>query len=266
MSASARRIPPLSGLDKVAVFAIAISVGFIAIVASSPFSRGLLAGAVVMAIYGYLSDQTDLIAIAPALPGFGLIAWWGNYGVYLLTPRTLDATLLRLDHGVGVTVFAWVTTRPAIHSALVAVYVGLGLAGGIAICSSPRRAELVRACVIAAALAPIFYFLFPAVGPRWIGQPAARDCVPSLHWTWSLLFLIYSSRRMMLPMAIFAFLTAAATMGLGEHYAIDLVAALPFTAAICVLARFPIERIWRRPFRSSETESGTGSISLTPDS
>ena len=230
-------------LDRLAIGLIAVAVAFIAIVAGSPFSQSLLAGAILMAIYGFFTKQRDLIAIAPFLPGFGLLAWWANYGIYFLTPHTIDSTLLRIDRGVGVAVFHWASTHPAIHECLAAGYFGLGLAAAVTICGSRRRPELLRACVIAAATAPFFYLLFPAVGPRWIGHAAARNCVPSLHMTWALLLWIYSPKLLRIPMLLFAVLIATATMGLGEHYAVDLLAALPFTVAVYVAARFPLSRL-----------------------
>ncbi len=77
------------------------------------------------------------------------------------------------------------------------------------------------------------------MGPAHIKtiQTSVRDCMPSLHLAWALLLWIYSGRWLRIPMLIFAVLTAAATVGLGEHYAIDLVAALPFTWAVCAVAQ-----------------------------
>jgi len=257
---------PVNWLDLIAVALMVVAVVFIASI-SSPFYKWLLLAAILSAIYGWATHQRDLVAAACLFPPLYLLGFWANYGITLATPHTIDDVLARMDHGAGIAVWHWCRTHPACRFVLMPVYYGLGVVMLVGITFTPRRKELVRAMLIGAIAGLICYYLFPAVGPIWVRTPGAiRNCMPSLHLTWALLLWIYSSKSLRIPMFLFALLTAAASMGLGEHYAIDLVAALPFTAAICVLARFPIERIWRRPFSSSETESGTGSISLTPDS
>src|ERR1039458_1694808 len=67
--------------------------------------------------------------------------------------------------------------------------------------------------------------------------------MPSLHLTGALLLWIHASPRMRIPMLIFAILTAPAALGRGEHYAVDLLAALPFTAVVSVAARRSLR--WR---------------------
>ncbi len=77
----------------------------------------------------------------------------------------------------------------------------------------------------------------PAVGPAWVGVVnAPRNAMPSLHMTWALLALWYSPRRLLWASAVSVRLTALATVGLGEHYLIDLAAAVPFTWAVVKLA------------------------------
>ena len=79
---------------------------------------------------------------------------------------------------------------------------------------------------------------------------AARNCFPSLHFAWTLLTFWYS--RGMHPAArglllALAGLTALSTLGLGEHYAIDLVAAVPF--ALWIEALFAAGLPLRAPRR-----------------
>ena len=82
----------------------------------------------------------------------------------------------------------------------------------------------------AGVLGSLLYLLCPAVGPVWAQTPGApRNCMPSMHLTWALLLFCYSPRWLRPFAAIFALLTALATLGLGEHYVLALVAALPFT-------------------------------------
>jgi membrane-associated phospholipid phosphatase len=61
-----------------------------------------------------------------------------------------------------------------------------------------------------------------------------RNAVPSLHSAWALLIwwsLRYSKNWMRGLATVFLALTLLATLGLGEHYPIDLVVALPFAVA-----------------------------------
>ncbi len=218
-------------LDNVAIAAILLAIGLFALVFGSPFSRGLLAGAILCVLYGRRTGQSELVMIGAFMPLFGMLTVVANRLVTALTPHTIDSSLLVLDRGFAVSVFAWCRSHRWAYLSLSYVYLYAGAVAGIALCFSPRRGQLVRAILIASLAAPFFYFCFPAVGPAWVGSPAleARNCVPSLHFTWTILFWIYSPKRLRAPMFLFMLLTAAATIGLGEHYAIDLVAALPFT-------------------------------------
>jgi hypothetical protein len=66
-------------------------------------------------------------------------------------------------------------------------------------------------------------------------EGGARNAFPSLHLGWALLTLWYSERLSLgarLTMAIFFIGTVFATLGLGEHYFVDLVAAFPFALMI----------------------------------
>jgi len=68
---------------------------------------------------------------------------------------------------------------------------------------------------------------------KWI----ARNCVPSMHTTWAL-FVFWHARTFSRPIrwsaAAFLVLTLIATLGLGFHYVMDLVVALPFAVALHV--------------------------------
>lgn len=99
------------------------------------------------------------------------------------------------------------------------------------------------------------YMLFPAVGPgiAFAGYPYMRpgievaermavygapNCMPSGHFAMTLL-TIWQVRKWkwgMVAASAFAALTVIATLGLGEHYVIDLAAAVPYTALIAWLS------------------------------
>ena len=103
--------------------------------------------------------------------------------------------------------------------------------------------------------APLLYRVVPAVGseyvfgpnfaygPHWMSglaivtpmHAAPANSMPSLHFAWALLALWNmprNNRGAVFGAAVFALVIALATLGLGEHYAIDLVVAVPF--AVCV--------------------------------
>jgi hypothetical protein len=64
-----------------------------------------------------------------------------------------------------------------------------------------------------------------------VAADVPRNAIPSLHMAWVML-LFWStkgfSRALRIFMAVYVGLTAVATMGIGEHYFVDLVAGLPF--------------------------------------
>jgi len=64
-----------------------------------------------------------------------------------------------------------------------------------------------------------------------VGADIPRNAIPSLHMAWVLL-LYWNSKRLARSLQIFlviyATLTIVSTMGTGEHYFVDLVAAVPF--------------------------------------
>jgi hypothetical protein len=58
-----------------------------------------------------------------------------------------------------------------------------------------------------------------------------RNAIPSLHMAWVVLLLWNTnglSRRIRIFMVVYIALTVAATLGIGEHYLVDLVAGVPF--------------------------------------
>ena len=111
---------------------------------------------------------------------------------------------------------------------------------------------------IAGPVAIVFYNLFPACGPIYLfgsrfpfdpfsGQQlkemlvqptlisGARNAFPSLHLAWALLALWYAEGLSYWTksfLVLFMMGTVLATLGLDEHYFIDLVAAFPFVLMI----------------------------------
>jgi hypothetical protein len=208
-------------------------------------------------------------ALVPPLL-FLLLGYFGSGPLELmgrLHPKTLDLFLYSFDQSLGVQLSfkvgqIVVTWHPLTRAAL-----GLYYALPLVIIFTYARL-LVRdrnlammaflAFVLAGPVGVVFYNMVPACGPGYLmgtGFPfetlpvshlsqfplealpvaGARNAFPSLHLGWALLALWYSeclSRRTRVAMAIFAVGTVFATLGLGEHYFVDLVAAFPFALTL----------------------------------
>ena len=110
--------------------------------------------------------------------------------------------------------------------------------------------NVVKMLVANALIGFSLYFLCPAMGPKYAfpafpDLPAAvratpvllwgvPNAMPSLHFGGAVLLFWFSQPWKWLHrfLGLFAVLTAVATLGLGEHYLIDLVVAVPYALAI----------------------------------
>lgn len=133
----------------------------------------------------------------------------------------------------------------------------------------PVRRKYLAVLVCSACLILPLYALCPAAGPVYLfrtdypypnGLPMplihphrtflqsglALNTTPSGHVSWALLLLWFACKYCGKGAAVFFGLilttTVVATLGLGEHYVIDLVLSLPYAAAIWSL----VERQWKR--------------------
>lgn len=168
-----------------------------------------------------------------------------NDVVVRLTPRTFDSQLLQADHALGFDPVGFAHTISQHKLLLIALqYVYLSLAAVIGIAwIAERDYRGRRAVVIAGVLCFIFYAVCPAVGPAiydWSNNSAhdyARNCVPSMHLVWALL-IAWNARSWPLRIVLWAYaiLIAVATIAVGEHYLVDLIAAIPYSAFIQWLA------------------------------
>ena len=120
-----------------------------------------------------------------------------------------------------------------------------------------RSNTLMRAAITAAMIAWSFgYNLVPAAGPAyafhlfpWTNEvlpaniPGPRNCFPSLHLGWALIiFLNVKSKYLKAGAWIFLGLTVYSTIGLGEHYYVDLIVAVPFVLGVQKLAEMMEKR------------------------
>ena len=161
-----------------------------------------------------------------------------------LAPQTVDGFLRKCDLALGLDGFA--LTRlcaqlPGGMQAVEAIYFLLPVATALAWIAG-RRWKLLKTSVITAVVANLGYLACPAVGPAgsFYGWPAAkagllqwvaerpRNCMPSMHFTWTLLMAMNVPKKWKYPFAAFAVLTALSVVANGEHYFSDMLAALPF--------------------------------------
>ncbi len=192
-------------------------------------------GVIILAYYAASGNQVaeQNFQIAVLLPLFVVLTNTVNDKIAHLTPHLFDAALLRADCGISAAIRHWTLARPLRLAITNVLYGALPLAasGVIAYTTGRDRSQLLRALCFAALLAVPCYLLLPAVGPAYIGQPLApRNCMPSLHVTWAALLWL-NAQPVWLRRAAFCFMliTAFTTLATGEHYVLDLVAAVPFT-------------------------------------
>ncbi|HWH60057.1 MAG TPA: phosphatase PAP2 family protein [Terriglobales bacterium] len=210
--------------------------GFILIIAASFIRR--------------TKDKYEDFCVGAAIPIFLFMLLPLALATSWLRPLTIDGSLRAIDLALGLDGFAlrrWLISRHYdFFLVLYFVYPTLPLLMALAwVLERPRT--LLRAAVIGAVLAFPLYLLFPAVGPEYAFSnfPSAsahlvpvawfhpRNCVPSMHFTWALLLVVnISSWRWRWIFIVYALLMAFATVVGGEHYFIDVLAAIPFTIAV----------------------------------
>ena len=146
---------------------------------------------------------------------------------------------------------------------------------GLLVRDRQKALEALAAFVLTAPIGVLFYRLFPAVGPlalflkdfpwhplgytetsRLLVEPISvhslKNAMPSLHMAWALLALWWAATLPWwdrLLAALFVIFTIVATMGLGEHYLIDLIVAFPFALMIYYFCSFSLSwkthrRLW----------------------
>jgi hypothetical protein len=228
------------------------------------------------AIWSRGKEQEQMaLAFVPAL--LFVTSDWGSTILLGWTekanPRVLDLYLFSFDSSLRVQIAFLMGQAyalwPWFRSAGMFFYIGLPMVIGLVYAGQllrdrTRAVSAMIAFLITGPVGVIFYNLFPAVGPihiflsqfpwkpipteqvtRLLVEPIAvaglRNCMPSLHMTWVLLAWWYSRGLSVWERAIamaFVVFTVFATMGIGEHYSIDLVAAFPFAVflqGLCAL-------------------------------
>ncbi|HWD00365.1 MAG TPA: phosphatase PAP2 family protein, partial [Candidatus Sulfopaludibacter sp.] len=202
---------------------------------------------------------------------FGYSALFIAYILNLTTrlhPQTYDLYLYAADAGFGLPLCAWignfVARRPLLLHSCSLVYESLPLAVSLlyAYQRSGKRVLPVRvlpAFLGGGAAAYVLYNILPAAGPHYVfggafpnslpsaaqaglhmvtlGE-AARNAVPSMHLACALLIFWCCralSRWVRAAAALYLVLTILATIGFGEHYVVDLIAAVPYALALAAI-------------------------------
>lgn len=215
---------------------------------------------------------------AVILPGFALAASLGMQFSLNLPRETFDLYLYKFDGRLGFQASFWCGQLLQRFSGLKEfeslVYDALGVMPAVVFAAGLRLkrhlpfnplaafvwAGLAAYCLyqICPGTAPfaVFHSAYPSNPPpsSWIPLhrievPGSwRNAMPSMHVTWALLAF---SCSIVLPLwmrwltGIFVALTCLATLGLGQHYLIDLIVACPFTVAVsaaCVAIPLSVPR------------------------
>jgi hypothetical protein len=192
--------------------------------------------------------------------------------IAIIHPATLDRFALAADAAiVRAPVGQWVgfasESFPALGWMELIAYAGIPLALQAAVARElgdtyeRRPFPLLPALVTSAVLGLLGYVLVPVAGPRyllgdsfaaqlqlgasvdltWQSMDAAipRNGIPSLHTTWAVLLTLWAQPgRERLTSAAFLVLTVLATLGLGQHYAVDLLMSAPFVVLVVAITNW----------------------------
>ena len=217
------------------------------------------------------SRMSDL-GLALGVPVFAMgigVPLWLEAG---LSPHTLDYNLYAFDSSLGFYPSFWlgrILANNAWLSGLCGVaYYGLPLMFVI-LATGPEvklaRPNLVKIMLVAGVVGGTLYMVVPASSPLFVlhsrfpfNPPPVdqfrriallnppridfRNCMPSLHFGWTLLIYLNVrwSRWRRIGAGLLLALIAIATVGFGQHYLIDLIVAVPFILAVQEAS----ERLW----------------------
>lgn len=193
-----------------------------------------------------------------------------------LHPKVFDLYLYSFDCSLRVQIsFALgkvLAARPWLRFACLLFYLALPLPLALVFAAKLRRGigramPVMLAFLITGPVGVLFYNMLPACGPIHLFGPAfpwhplaiadvmrikletvriphdARNAIPSLHMAWVLL-VWWSSRKLRLWIRAVAFVflafTTVATMGIGEHYFVDVVVAYPFALMVVALCSYTL--------------------------
>lgn len=276
-----------------AAAAIDLVIAALRFTAGGPLTVGNGATWVLTAIGGYAAWQWSGEQRRNALKGVGLGALlilatklgdaWLQVTIFT-GPMVLDEYLLLADHALGNP--SWhmgqlvESLGPIGNAVLDWVYIELPVAAIVVALYQLRNGwpshHLIRTFLLIGLIGPIFYVLFPVVGPvfafgaegagfqvadywpnlvpnsDYSPQPipfdsaTPRNCMPSLHTAWALALFIHSRTGpwwIRLGGTFWLVCTLMATLGFGYHYGVDLVAGAVLCLTLESALRDP-ERGW----------------------
>lgn len=228
----------------------------------------LALAALVLAIVWMLRDETDksrpLLVMALVVNLFyGWILIFAMGRENSIVPWKYDHVLLHLDDVLGLSGISIATAlQGAWRIPLIVVYqlmVPMMIAWFVVVRRPDRQRKLIAAYIVEMILGPALYAIVPACGPvyafraAWLHPPAVApttirlsgmpNAFPSLHvGTAFILLLVARGRWPRIIAVLFLAATILATLGTGEHYAIDLVAGFAFGAFAVSVG----SRAWKR--------------------
>lgn len=209
-----------------------------------------LFGGVIVILLGALprrarSHRREDIFTAAGFAIFIICAAEAHLFLIHLFPTTKDALLLRMDQAMGFDarmVMAFVERHHPLWLGFDVVYCSLSALIGLAWTLEHDRTMRLGAALGGVLCFPL-YAAVPAVGPGWFNLAtlsagtAPRNCMPSMHLTWAILIAWNAkSRPLRIALWLYVGLIAGATIALGQHYLIDLLAAVPYSAGIQYVA------------------------------
>jgi PAP2 superfamily len=200
-----------------------------------------------------LTGFAFLLFMGKSLEALALPLMVGICAIFLratvwLCPHPYDAELYRFDGVLRFHLFPVISRMfldfPVLRWLCQVAYDGIMLILAVIIARAGWRSLIVKKLVASAVVGCSLFFIMPAQGPAFYALGVAncpRNAIPSLHMTWPLLLLFSSKTKIQRIGAwILVLFTVLATLGIGQHYVVDLVVAVPF--ALCIHAAF--ERDW----------------------
>jgi spermidine synthase len=247
------------------------------------FAAGCLLRRYVRAFERQGPSSPETIRLAGLLCGCAFIAMFAMYAVTalkitaVLHPQTLDARALLVDHQFGfdatVLVAGTVSGDPVLHAVVFELYQKLPLIFpllyGLQLLSGrPQLINFFWVWVVLTLVSLVGYHLFPITGPQfWMGADffdrplpkpsveavlvglAPRNGMPSMHFGWAL--AVWAMSRQLGHrwaewfFGLYAAAMVVATLGLGEHYLVDIVVAVPVVSAVLALCSWDSAWAWR---------------------
>ena len=160
-------------------------------------------------------------------------------------PHTIDARLWHWNEALHVDPLALIYFMEA-HAKLwdfmQVVYYSLPIVMAVAWVKE-QNSTLRSAVAVVGVGGWIFSAIFPVVGPHWYldgYNVTMRHCIPAVEWTWALLLALNARSLLRVPLWIYACVFPVGSILIGEHYLVDLIAAVPYTLAVLWLTlRWP---------------------------